>query len=106
MLVQTTVPVDLMPNTEDGPLDKNFEKLVKETLDLWHVPGVSVAVVDGEKIYAQVRLCSLYFMCSTFLLGLRYRISRYTCNAIHTLLCGKYYQSIHRCGNVTPGRRQ
>lgn len=41
-------------NTQEGPLDKEFEKLAKETLEFWHVPGVSVAVVDGEHIYAQV----------------------------------------------------
>ncbi len=39
---------------DDGPLDKNFEKLVTETLELWHVPGVSIAVVDGENTYAKV----------------------------------------------------
>jgi hypothetical protein len=54
MLVKTSLPVDLMSNN-DGPLDKKFENLVKETLDLWHVPGISIAVVDGEQTYAQVR---------------------------------------------------
>lgn len=53
MLVKTTAPVD---SNENGPLDKNFEALVKETLDLWHVPGVSVAVVDGDNVYSQVSL--------------------------------------------------
>jgi hypothetical protein len=40
-------------NNEDGPLGKKFENLATETLGLWHVPGVSVAVVDGEETYAQ-----------------------------------------------------
>ncbi|KAG0652787.1 hypothetical protein D0Z07_0667 [Hyphodiscus hymeniophilus] len=33
---------------EDDPFDDEFEKMVKDTLELWHVPGVSVAVVDGD----------------------------------------------------------
>jgi CubicO group peptidase (beta-lactamase class C family) len=44
----------MAPNSENGPLDKKFERLVKEILDTWHVPGVSVAVVDGENTYARV----------------------------------------------------
>lgn len=39
---------------QDGPLDEDFEKLVKETLELWHVPGVSVAVVDGDNTWTKV----------------------------------------------------
>jgi len=54
MVTKRTRPTTVMSNNEDGPLDKKFEKLVKDTLELWHVPGVSVAVVDGEKTYAQV----------------------------------------------------
>ena len=29
-------------NVADGPLDVTFEKLVKATLELWHVPGVAM----------------------------------------------------------------
>ena len=50
-----TVPID-----EDGPLDQKFEKIVKDTLELWHVPGVSVAVVDGEHTWSKVRPCPSY----------------------------------------------
>lgn len=35
-------------------LDERFEKLVQETLNRWHVPGVSVAVVDGDNTWAKV----------------------------------------------------
>lgn len=38
----------------NGPLDQNFEKLVYDTSELWHVPGVSVAVVDGKHTWAKV----------------------------------------------------
>ena len=37
-----------------GPLNQEFEKLVKKTLELWHVPGVAVAVVDVDQTWAKV----------------------------------------------------
>ncbi|KAH8700965.1 beta-lactamase/transpeptidase-like protein [Talaromyces proteolyticus] len=36
-----------------NPLNEEFEKLVQKTLDLWHVPGIAVAVVDGDNTWAQ-----------------------------------------------------
>ena len=45
-----------MQSDESGPLDRKFDQLVKETLELWHVPGVSVAVVEGENTWAKVTL--------------------------------------------------
>jgi hypothetical protein len=38
----------------DSPLDHNFEKLVLDALELWHVPGVSVAVVDGDNTWSKM----------------------------------------------------
>jgi hypothetical protein len=55
MLIKMTAPNVNVSNTEHRHLDEKFEGLFKETLEHWHVPGVSVAVVDGEKTYAQVR---------------------------------------------------
>jgi len=43
-----------VPDSTDGPLDERFAKLVKETLELWHLPGISIAVVDGDKTWAEV----------------------------------------------------
>ncbi len=37
-----------------GPFDEAFEKLAHATLDLWHVPGISIAVVDGDDVWAEV----------------------------------------------------
>lgn len=54
MRVKTVVPVDQMSTSKNGPLDKKFEMLVNETSNLWHVPGVSIAVVDGDNVYSQV----------------------------------------------------
>ncbi|KAI1411142.1 beta-lactamase/transpeptidase-like protein [Hypoxylon sp. FL1857] len=37
----------------ESPLDDDFEAFVREALDRWHVPGVAVAVVDGEDTWAE-----------------------------------------------------
>ncbi|OOF96712.1 hypothetical protein ASPCADRAFT_514954 [Aspergillus carbonarius ITEM 5010] len=36
-----------------NPLDERFKNLVHETLNQWHVPGISIAVVDGDHTWAQ-----------------------------------------------------
>lgn len=63
--------------SEDGPLDTKFEKLVTETLERWHVPGVAIAVVDGEKTYSRVGALQsiLSTTLTSLLLGIWYRIS-------------------------------
>lgn len=45
-----------IPLTQDGasPLDGDFNDLVQRTMNYWHVPGLSIAVVDGIDIYSQV----------------------------------------------------
>ncbi|KAI0129484.1 beta-lactamase/transpeptidase-like protein [Xylariales sp. AK1849] len=35
-----------------NPLDSDFEEFAVETLLEWHVPGVAIAVVDGEEMWA------------------------------------------------------
>lgn len=82
---------------EDGPLDRKFGMLVKETLDFWHVPGVSIAVVDGDYTWAKVfpsRDASLLIL--TALPGLWHLlIPFHTSKAIDAFLCRKYNESIH-----------
>jgi hypothetical protein len=39
-----------------SPFDEEFKQFALKTLDKWHVPGVSVAVVDGHNIYTEVGL--------------------------------------------------
>lgn len=41
-------------NDDTGPFDSKFGKLANETLELFHVPGVSIAVVDGDNVWAEV----------------------------------------------------
>lgn len=38
-----------------NPLTDSFGDFVRAKLDKWKVPGLSVAVVDGDSIYTQVR---------------------------------------------------
>ena len=44
-----------------SPLNAKFENLVHETLELWHVPGVAIGVVDGDSEWSQVRISE--FIC-------------------------------------------
>ena len=45
-----------IPLTQDdhSPLDGEFNDLVSRTMDYWHVPGFSIAVVHGNDTYSQV----------------------------------------------------
>lgn len=31
-----------------------YDKLINESLERWHVPGISIAVVDGDSTYSKV----------------------------------------------------
>jgi hypothetical protein len=51
---------------ENGPFDKDFERLANETLDRWKCPGLSIAVVDGDDTWAAVSfgfLKCINFLC-------------------------------------------
>lgn len=46
-----------MTTEGDGSLlTEEFAKFAKETLKEWKVPGVSIAVIDGEHVFTQVCL--------------------------------------------------
>lgn len=44
----------VLKNEETGPFTSKFGRLANETLELFHVPGVSIAVVDGDNVWAEV----------------------------------------------------
>lgn len=52
---------DQKPISEHGsdasgsPLTSEFGSFVLEQLEKWRVPGVAVAVIDGDDVYAEVR---------------------------------------------------
>lgn len=41
---------------QPSPLDAKLAELVKDTLKEWHVPGLSIGVVDGDDMWAEVRV--------------------------------------------------
>lgn len=51
-------------NGGDGPLNEEFGAFTRERLERWHVPGIAVAVVDGEETWTQVGSFSLCSRCS------------------------------------------
>jgi hypothetical protein len=82
---------------EDGLLDKNFEKLVEEMLQVWHVPGVSVAVVDGGNTWFKVHpVYRSPILILTAPLGLWCCLVPFdTRDSLHAFLYWKYDKSIH-----------
>lgn len=48
-----TLQISLKQNGA-SPLNEDFNDLVHRTMNYWHVPGLSIAVVDGYDIYSQV----------------------------------------------------
>ena len=40
--------------SDNGPLNEEFDQLAKEAIEQWHVPGLSIAVVDGDQTWAKV----------------------------------------------------
>lgn len=67
------IPVDIaaeqqrLKDKTASPLNADFEKLVHETLDLWHVPGVAIGIVDGDFEWSKVRLENLRIQELSFL---------------------------------------
>ena len=39
-----------------SPFTKDFDTLVEELLEEWHVPGIAIAVVDGDETWTKVRI--------------------------------------------------
>lgn len=47
----------IIAGNNDGnksPFDDSFEKLVNKTMEFWKVPGLSIAVIDGDDSWAKV----------------------------------------------------
>lgn len=50
----------VMASSKQNPLDSDFEKFATGVLEEWHVPGVSIAVVDVEDTWAAVSYTSIW----------------------------------------------
>lgn len=46
---------------KSNPLDAKMAELVKDSLEEWHVPGISIGVVDGDDSWAEVRYLLEFF---------------------------------------------
>lgn len=50
-------PIASPEHTASGnPLTSEYKEFVLERLDEWKVPGVAVAVIDGDEVYAEVNI--------------------------------------------------
>lgn len=56
-------------SVKKNPFDDAFAEFANKTLDKWKVPGLSIAVIDDEDVYAEVRARPDLSLCvhSTFL---------------------------------------
>ena len=45
-----------MAYPDGSPLEGAFEKLVNKKLEEWHNPGLSIAVVHNDQVFAKVLL--------------------------------------------------
>lgn len=43
------------PSPAKSPFTDDFGDFVQKQLERWHTPGVSIAVIDGDDVYSQVR---------------------------------------------------
>lgn len=56
--------LSLQPGSRSQPyLDESFDNDVKKTLEYWKVPGLSIAVVDGDDVYSKVLNTSWFTSC-------------------------------------------
>lgn len=61
-VIQSSIDItNKMANTKsgkrymrDGKFTPEFDELVKEKLDRWHVPGMSIAVIQDDEVCAKV----------------------------------------------------
>lgn len=90
------------------PLDETFDALAKRLLEEWHVPGMSVAVIDGDQTFAKAcpLSLSLKFISLTGAgLWLRTHPER-TSHARNTLLRSQHNKVIHVSSYITAHRRR
>jgi hypothetical protein len=44
----------MAPHSGESLLTAEFDALVKEQLELWKVPGITIAIVQGANTYSKV----------------------------------------------------
>lgn len=55
-------PIVQKHGSSGNPLNGDIAKFIQESLDVWHVPGMAVGVIDGDHIYTEVSYTSPAFL--------------------------------------------
>lgn len=46
-------------SSSDNPFTKDADKFIQDTMQTWHLPGVAVAVIDGNQTFYKVSCSSI-----------------------------------------------
>lgn len=86
---------------ERSPFSKEFNDLVSSTLDHWHVPGLSIAIVDNNSTFSKViaprpSLLHNHSPSHVYPPGLRHiHLPLPARHALHSFLHRLHHQSLH-----------
>lgn len=47
-------PLSYGSTSDRNPFTKEFGEFAKQTLEEWHVPGLSIAAIDDDRVFAEV----------------------------------------------------
>jgi hypothetical protein len=74
-VISSATEQKILSGSANSPLHDDFSRIVNETLQLWHVPGVSIAVVDGDVTWSEVSWVD-FFLDSVCMYLLSMRMSK------------------------------
>ena len=90
---------------DPSPFTTDFDEFVADTLDHWHVPGLSIAVLDGDKTFSKA--CSSMASAKSQLktTGLRRReLPQRESDSLNPLLHGLDHEILHLSRYLLPHR--
>lgn len=97
---------------DEGPFNAQFDMFVNLMMQLFHVPGLSIAVVDDGKTFSKVPLNALradFLRYRVLLIQSGLRLCRSVslctkCYRRHAILHRQHHQSLHRgrCSDASP----
>lgn len=96
----------ILDSESSSPLNAKFDSFVQETLADWHIPGLAIAVIDGNSTYSKARASECCERMLTDLGVWHCYLSRHRRHARYSLLRSKHYQSLHLSGPILLSRRQ
>ena len=88
-----------------SPLTPGFDELVADTLAHWHTPGLSIAVVDGDKTFSKVYSQTTFSIGRLNSIGIRHCVlPQREGHTFNSFLHGLHYQVLHRSSRLPPHR--